>query len=46
MKHKKETPNTYEDIYSVISNILEKKITNEHLINYLKRKTKLFIKKQ
>jgi transposase len=33
LKHyiKKESPNTYEDIYNVITNILEKKITNEHL---------------
>jgi len=38
LKHyiKKGSPNTYEDIYNVISNILEKKITKEHLTNYLK----------
>jgi transposase len=28
---KKESPNTYGDIYRVISTILEKKITKEHL---------------
>ena len=42
LKHyiKKESPNTYEDIYNVISNILEKKITKEHLTNYLKHSYK------
>jgi hypothetical protein len=36
------SPNTYEDIYNVISNILEKKITNEHLTNYLKHSYKIY----
>ena len=39
---KKESPNTYEDIYNVISNILEKKITKEHLTNYLKHSYKIY----
>jgi hypothetical protein len=38
----KESPNTYEDIYNVISNILEKKITKEHLTNYLKHSYKIY----
>ena len=44
LKHyiKKESPNTYEDIYKVISNILEKKITKEHLTNYLKHSYKIY----
>ena len=44
LKHyiKKESPNTYEDIYNVISNILEKKITKEHLTNYLKHSYKIY----
>ena len=44
IKHyiKKESPNTYEDIYKVISNILEKKITKEHLSNYLKHSYKIY----
>jgi hypothetical protein len=33
---------TYEDIYKVISNILEKKITKEHLTNYLKHSYKIY----
>jgi hypothetical protein len=37
-----ESPNTYEDIYKVISNILEKKITKEHLTNYLKHSYKIY----
>jgi transposase len=37
LKHyiKKESPNTYEDIYNVISNILEKKITKVLTVNQL-----------
>jgi len=44
LKHyiKKESPNTYEDIYNVISNILKKKITKEHLTNYLKHSYKIY----
>ena len=44
LKHyiKKESPNTYDDIYNVISNILEKKITKEHLTNYLKHSYKIY----
>ena len=44
LKHyiKKESPNTYDDIYKVISNILEKKITKEHLSNYLKHSYKIY----
>ena len=44
LKHyiKKESPNTYEDIYNVISNILEKKITKEHLTNFLKHSYKIY----
>ena len=44
LKHyiKKESPNSYEDIYKVISNILEKKITKEHLTNYLKHSYKIY----
>jgi transposase len=44
LKHyiKKESPNTYEDIYNVISNILEKKITKEHLTNYLNHSYKIY----
>ena len=44
LKHyiKKESPNTYDNIYNVISNILEKKITKEHLINYLKHSYKIY----
>jgi len=44
LKHyiKKESPNTYQDIYNVISNILEKKKTKEHLTNYLKHSYKIY----
>ena len=44
LKHyiKKESPNTYQDIYKVISNILEKIITKEHLTNYLKHSYKIY----
>ena len=44
LKHyiKKESPNTYEDIYKLISTILEKKITKEHLTNYLKHSYKIY----
>ena len=43
LKHyiKKESPNTYEDIYKIISNILEKKMTKEHLTNSLKHSYKI-----
>jgi hypothetical protein len=35
LKHyiKKESPNAYDDIYNVITEIIEKKITREHLTN-------------
>ena len=39
---KMECPNTYDDIYNVIANILEKKITKEHLTNYLKHSYKIY----
>ena len=44
LKHyiKKESTNTYEDIYKVITNILDKKITKEHLTNYLKHIYKIY----
>ena len=44
LKHyiKKESPNTYDNIYKVITNILEKKITKEHLTNYLKHSYKIY----
>lgn len=45
LKHyiKKESPNTYEDIYKVITNILKNKITKEHLSNYMKHSYKIYI---
>ena len=44
LKHyiKKESPNTYEDIYNTIKETLEKKITREHLTNYLKHSYKIY----
>ena len=44
LKHyiKKESPNTYEDIYNTIKEILETKITKEHLKNYLKHSYKIY----
>jgi transposase len=44
LKHyiKKESPNTYEDIYNVITKIIEKKIMKEHLTNYLKHSYKIY----
>jgi len=44
LKHyiKKESPNTYEDIYNTIKEILESKITKEHLTNYLKHSYKIY----
>jgi transposase len=43
LKHyiKKESPNTYEEIDKVIKDILANKITQEHLINYLKHSYKI-----
>jgi transposase len=43
LKHyiKKESPNTYEEIDKVITDILANKITQEHLTNYLKHSFKL-----
>ena len=44
LKHyiKKESPNTYEDIVDVITNIINKKITKVHLTNYLKHSYKIY----
>jgi transposase len=44
LKHyvKKESPNTYDDIYKVITDIIDKKITKEHLTNYLKHSYKIY----
>jgi putative transposase len=44
LKHyiKKESPNTYEDIYNTIKEILETKITKVHLTNYLKHSYKIY----
>jgi putative transposase len=44
LKHyiKKESPNTYEEIDKVIKDILANKITQEHLINYLKHSYKIY----
>jgi BMFP domain-containing protein YqiC len=44
LKHyiKKESPNTYEDIYNTIKEILTSKITKTHLTNYLKHSYKIY----
>ena len=44
LKHyiKKKSPNTYDDIYREITEIIEKKITKQHLTNYLKHSYKIF----
>ena len=44
LKHyiKKESPNTYEDIVDVITDIMDKKITKVHLTNYLKHSYKIY----
>ena len=44
LKHyiKKESPNTYEDIYNTIQKILANKITKTHLTNYLKHSYKIY----
>ena len=44
LKHyiKKESPNTYEDIVEVITNIINNKITTVHLTNYLKHSYKIY----
>jgi transposase len=44
LKHyvKKESPNTYDDIYKTINNIIEIKITKKHLTNYLKHSYKIY----
>ena len=44
LKHyiKKESPNTYEDIHYLIDKLIEKKITKEHLSNYLKHSYKIY----
>jgi len=44
LKHyiKKKSPNTYEDIVNVITEIIEYKITKNHLSNYLKHSYKIY----
>ena len=44
LKHyiKKESPNTYDDIYKVINRTINTKITEEHLTNYLKHSYKIY----
>ncbi len=44
LKHyiKKESPNTYDDIQSVIKNILKHNIKKEHLTNYLKHSFRMY----
>jgi transposase/transposase-like protein len=44
LKHyiKKESPNTYDDIYKVIIRTINTKITEEHLTNYLKHSYKIY----
>jgi len=44
LKHyiKKGSPNTYEDIYDTIKEILTSKITRDHLTNYLKHSYKIY----
>ena len=44
LKHyvKKESPNTYDDIYNVITDIIDKKIKKEHLTNYMKHSYKIY----
>jgi len=44
LKHyiKKESPNAYEDIVDVITDIIDKKITKVHLTNYLKHSYKIY----
>ena len=44
LKHyiKKESPNTYDDIYRVINRTINTKITAENLTNYLKHSYKIY----
>ena len=44
LKHyiKKESPNTYDDIQSVIKNILKHNIKKKHLTNYLKHSFRMY----
>ena len=42
LDHNEDMRNTYDDVYNVISNILEKKIRKEHLTNYLKHSYKIY----
>jgi hypothetical protein len=44
LKHyiKKESPNTYDDIFSTIRHIIATKITREYLTNYLKHSYKIY----
>ena len=47
LKHyiKKQSPNTYNDIQSVIKDIIKYNITKEHLTNYLKHSFRMYKKK-
>ena len=44
LKHyiKKDSSNTYDDIYKVINITINSKITEEHLTNYLKHSYKIY----
>ena len=44
LKHyiKKKSPNTYEDIVTVIKDTIKNKITKEHLTNYLKHSFRIY----
>lgn len=44
LKHyiKKESPNTYEDIYDIIKEIITNKITKVHLTNYLQHSYRIY----
>jgi len=44
LKHyiKKESPNTYDDIYKLIDFLIKTKITKTHLSNYLKHSYKIY----
>lgn len=46
LKHyiKKQSPNTYDDIQSVIKDIIKHKINKKHLTNYLKHSFRLYKK--
>lgn len=44
LKHyiKKESPNTYDDIYKVVKDIISTKIKKEHLKNYVSNSFKIY----